>query len=153
MPVQAWLNRVWYERASPPWWLRPLSLSYGAVADARRYLYAHRLRKSTRTAAPVVVVGNLSVGGTGKTPLVCWLVARLVELGFTPGVVASAQGGALFVTASKGADHFVVTVMPDGHVYGGPTLGMPVGMAADNPNGPKRPGGAPAGRGPVSGGD
>jgi tetraacyldisaccharide 4'-kinase len=93
MPVQAWLNRVWYERASPPWWLLPLSLSYGAVAGARRYLYAHRLRRSTRIAAPVVVVGNLSVGGTGKTPLVCWLVARLKELGFTPGVVTRGYGG------------------------------------------------------------
>lgn len=80
--------------------------------------------------------------------------AAITAAGFTPGVVGSAQGGALFVTASKGADHFVVTVMPDGHVYGGPTLGTAAGLAADNPNGPKRPGGAPAGgRGPFSGGD
>jgi tetraacyldisaccharide 4'-kinase len=93
MSVQAWLNRVWYERASPPWWLLPLSLSYGAAAGARRYLYSKQLRKSTRVASPVVVVGNLSVGGTGKTPLVCWLVARLQELGFKPGVVTRGYGG------------------------------------------------------------
>jgi tetraacyldisaccharide 4'-kinase len=42
---------------------------------------------------PVVVVGNLSVGGTGKTPLVCWLVARLTDLGFKPGVVTRGYGG------------------------------------------------------------
>ena len=93
MSVQSWLNRVWYERASPPWWLLPLSLSYGAAAGARRYLYSKQLRKSTRIASPVVVVGNVSVGGTGKTPLVCWLVARLQELGFKPGVVTRGYGG------------------------------------------------------------
>jgi tetraacyldisaccharide 4'-kinase len=42
---------------------------------------------------PVVVIGNLSVGGTGKTPLVCWLVARLIQLGFKPGVVTRGFGG------------------------------------------------------------
>ncbi len=93
MPLQSWLNRIWYERAAPPWWLLPLSLTYGAAAGSRRFLYAKRLRKSTRVASPVVVVGNLSVGGTGKTPLVCWLVARLIDLGFKPGVVTRGYGG------------------------------------------------------------
>ena len=93
MSVQSWLNRIWYDRATPPWWLLPLSLTYGAVAGSRRYLYATRLRKATRIASPVVVIGNLSVGGTGKTPLVCWLSARLNELGFKPGVVTRGYGG------------------------------------------------------------
>ena len=93
MSVQSWLNRIWYDRAAPPWWLLPLSFVYGAVVGSRRYLYAKRLRKSTRMASPVVVVGNLSVGGTGKTPLVCWLVGRLTDLGFKPGVVTRGYGG------------------------------------------------------------
>jgi tetraacyldisaccharide 4'-kinase len=94
MSVQSWLNRVWYDRAPPPpWWLRPLSLTYCAAVRSRRHLYSLRLRKSTRLSAPVVVVGNLSVGGTGKTPLVCWLVARLIDLGFKPGVVTRGYGG------------------------------------------------------------
>jgi tetraacyldisaccharide 4'-kinase len=93
MSVQSWLNRIWYDRAAPPWWLLPLSLTYGAVAGSRRLLYAKRLRRSTRMPCPVVVVGNLSVGGTGKTPLVCWLVARLNSLGFKPGVVTRGYGG------------------------------------------------------------
>jgi tetraacyldisaccharide 4'-kinase len=93
MSVQSWLNRIWYDRAAPPWWLLPLSFVYGAVVGSRRRLYAKRLRKSTRMASPVVVVGNLSVGGTGKTPLVCWLVGRLTDLGFKPGVVTRGYGG------------------------------------------------------------
>src|ERR1700691_5153191 len=93
MPVQSWLNRIWYDRAAPPWWLLPLSLAYRAVAGSRRYLYLKRVRKPTRMPLPVIGVGNLSVGGTGKTPLVCWLVARLADLGFKPGVVTRGYGG------------------------------------------------------------
>src|ERR1700733_13176460 len=93
MSAESWLNRVWYERAGPPWWLMPLSFLYGAVSGSRRFLYAKQLRRSTRLARPVIIVGNLTVGGTGKTPLVCWLVARLGELGFHPGVVSRGYGG------------------------------------------------------------
>jgi tetraacyldisaccharide 4'-kinase len=93
MSLHSWLNRIWYDGSPPPWWLLPLSLAYGAAAGSRRYLYARHLRKSTRMSSPVIVVGNLSVGGTGKTPLVCWLAARLTERGFKPGVVTRGYGG------------------------------------------------------------
>jgi tetraacyldisaccharide 4'-kinase len=93
MSAQSWLNQIWYERTAPPWWLMPMSFVYGAVSGSRRYLYSKHLRGSTRMPRPVVIVGNLTVGGTGKTPLVCWLVARLGELGFKPGVVTRGYGG------------------------------------------------------------
>jgi tetraacyldisaccharide 4'-kinase len=93
MSIQSWLNRIWYGGSAPPWWLLPLSLAYGAASGSRRYLYAKRLRNTIRLSSPVVVVGNLTVGGTGKTPLVCWLVARLTTLGFKPGVVTRGYGG------------------------------------------------------------
>ena len=79
MSLQSWFNGVWYDRAAPPWWLLPLSLTYGAVSGSRRYLYAKKLRKSTRLSCPVVVVGNLSVGGTGKTPFTELLAERCVQ--------------------------------------------------------------------------
>ena len=93
MSVQSWLNRMWYERATPLWWLVPLSMAYGAVSALRRFAYAKRLFRSTRLACPVVVVGNLSVGGTGKTPLVCWLVSNLERRGLKPGIVMRGYGG------------------------------------------------------------
>ena len=93
MSVQSWLNRVWYERAAPPWWMMPLALIYGAVAASRRHLYRCGIRRPTRVSLPVVVVGNVSAGGTGKTPLVCWLTAQLCDLGFKPGIVTRGYGG------------------------------------------------------------
>lgn len=95
MPAESWLNEIWYGGGAPPPWLAPLSLAYGAVTGARRFLYAKGLRRTIRVARPVIVVGNLTVGGTGKTPLVCWLAARLAERGFAPGVVTRGYGGSL----------------------------------------------------------
>jgi tetraacyldisaccharide 4'-kinase len=132
MSLQAWLNRVWYERTSPPWWLLPLSLTYGAAAGARRFLYAKHLRKSSRLPSPVVVVGNLSVGGTGKTPLVCWLTARLKERGFKPGVVTRGYGG-------SSANVQLVDLSADPNIVGDEPLllarrsGAPVAVGRDRP--------------------
>jgi tetraacyldisaccharide 4'-kinase len=95
MSAESWLNRIWYDRPAPPWWLIPLSLAYGAVSGSHRFLYTKRLRRSIRLGRPVIVVGNLTVGGTGKTPLVCWLAARLAERGYRPGIVTRGYGGSL----------------------------------------------------------
>jgi tetraacyldisaccharide 4'-kinase len=93
MSVQTWLNETWYGRRTPPWWLLPLSALYGAASGMRRFAYAKNLRPQVRLSCPVIVVGNLSVGGTGKTPLVCWLVAQLQKRGLKPGVVARGYRG------------------------------------------------------------
>jgi tetraacyldisaccharide 4'-kinase len=93
MSAQSWLDKFWYGGVSPPWWMRLLSVVYGAVSSLRRSAYSRHLARSTRLACPVVVVGNLTVGGTGKTPLVCWVAGQLIELGFKPGVVSRGYGG------------------------------------------------------------
>jgi tetraacyldisaccharide 4'-kinase len=132
MSVQTWLNRIWYERTAPPWWLLPLSLTYGAVAASRRYLYATGLRKSTRLTVPVVVVGNLSVGGTGKTPLVCWLVARLTERGLKPGVVTRGYGGtSASVRLLEASDD--PEVVGDESILLARRTGRPVAIGRDRP--------------------
>jgi tetraacyldisaccharide 4'-kinase len=94
MSAHAWFNRMWYGRARAPWWLLPISLLYGAVSAARRSAYAHGWRRSTQLARPVIVIGNLTVGGTGKTPLVCWLAEQLTKRGAAPGIVTRGYGGA-----------------------------------------------------------
>jgi tetraacyldisaccharide 4'-kinase len=93
MSVQSRLNEIWYGGAPPPWWLLPLSAIYGVASRLRRLGYAKHWRRSTPLTRPVIVVGNLSVGGTGKTPLVCWLAVRFTGLGFRPGVVTRGYGG------------------------------------------------------------
>ena len=61
--------------------LWPLSLLYGAIVWFRVWLYAKGLLKQKRLKAPVVSVGNLTVGGTGKTPMVIWIAERLIAEG------------------------------------------------------------------------
>ncbi|HEY2781271.1 MAG TPA: tetraacyldisaccharide 4'-kinase [Steroidobacteraceae bacterium] len=91
--AHAWFNRIWYGGAPPPWWLRPFSTLFGAVSAVRRFAYARNLARSATLTCPVIVVGNLTTGGTGKTPLVCWLAEQLTERGFRPGVVTRGYGG------------------------------------------------------------
>jgi tetraacyldisaccharide 4'-kinase len=130
MSVQSWLNDIWYERAAPPWWLLPLSLIYGAVVGSRRHFYA--MRKPTRVSLPVVVVGNLSVGGTGKTPLACWLVARLADLGFKPGVVTRGYGGSAG-SIRLAAPSDAPGVVGDESVLLARRSGVPVAIGRDRP--------------------
>jgi tetraacyldisaccharide 4'-kinase len=93
MSFQSRLNKIWYEGAPPPWWLIPLSTIYGVASRLRHFAYTKHWRRSITLTRPVIIIGNLSAGGTGKTPLVCWLAVRLAELGFRPGVVTRGYGG------------------------------------------------------------
>jgi tetraacyldisaccharide 4'-kinase len=87
------LESAWYGTAGAPWWTGPLSWLYGALTALRRSLYRIGVLRSTRLTVPVIVIGNLSVGGTGKTPLTIALAEGLRERGYTPGVVSRGYGG------------------------------------------------------------
>ncbi len=87
------LDDYWYSRHPVVYLLLPLSLIFWIVSSLRRWCYRAGICKVWRCAVPVVVVGNITVGGTGKTPLVIWLVEYLTELGWKPGVVARGYGG------------------------------------------------------------
>ena len=86
----AGLTRTWYSR--PPTLgatlLRPLSWLFGGIAASRRAEYRAGFLHSTRLAVPVVVVGNIVAGGSGKTPLVQALVTALAARGRRPGVLS-----------------------------------------------------------------
>jgi tetraacyldisaccharide 4'-kinase len=90
--VRAWLTRRWYTSTPAPWFLRPLAFLFGVLASVRRRRQQARAR-DRRLAVPVIVVGNIAVGGTGKTPFVIWLVERLREWGWRPGVISRGYGG------------------------------------------------------------
>lgn len=87
--LRHWLVSRW-ERSPPPAALLPLSALFGRLAARRR---ARLQAQAERLPVPVIVVGNLSVGGTGKTPFVIWLVERLREAGWKPGVISRGYGG------------------------------------------------------------
>ncbi len=72
--------------------LAPFSWLYGAAVAVRRWLYRALPSRSVRLPVAVIVVGNISVGGTGKTPLVLWLAARLREAGYQPGIISRGYG-------------------------------------------------------------
>ncbi|MCP5227867.1 tetraacyldisaccharide 4'-kinase [Accumulibacter sp.] len=89
------LPRRWYERRLTPalWPLAPLSWLFGMLALLRRWLYRRGVLRARRLPVPVIVVGNLTVGGSGKTPLVLWLVHRLRAAGWRPGIISRGYGG------------------------------------------------------------
>ena len=84
--LEAWLNRRWYGRR-PIWWLLPLAGLYALATWLRRVL-----TRRVRVGVPVVVVGNLTAGGSGKTPVVIALCEALAAAGHRPGVVSRGYG-------------------------------------------------------------
>jgi len=82
-----WQHRGWFA-----WLMLPFSLLFGLVARVRRFGYLRGWFKSTRMPMPVIVVGNVTVGGTGKTPAVIALAQALTEGGLRPGVVSRGYG-------------------------------------------------------------
>lgn len=87
------LEHYWYHSNIFVWFLLPLSWLYCFVAFARRTLYRLNIKKSFFAKAPVVVIGNIVVGGSGKTPLLIALCEYLQNKGYKPGVVSRGYGG------------------------------------------------------------
>ncbi|HET7931774.1 MAG TPA: tetraacyldisaccharide 4'-kinase [Rhodanobacteraceae bacterium] len=127
------LQRRWYDpKATPPWWTLPVTAVFGCLSGLRRSMYRRGWLKSTRLPVPVIVVGNLGVGGTGKTPLTIALVEALRAHGFKPGVVSRGYGGTARVPT-------LLDAQPDPRVVGDePALirlrtGVPVAVGAERP--------------------
>ena len=93
MSADSRLQRLWYGPAwrSLPLW--PLAWVFGIMVALRRGLYRTGLLRARRAGIPVVVVGNLTVGGTGKTPIAAWLARQLTLRGHRVGVVLRGYGG------------------------------------------------------------
>src|SRR3989344_2099765 len=99
------IERYWYRDSFVSRLLVPLSWLYRFLVFLRRTLYRAGILRVIRLPVPVVVVGNLTVGGSGKTPLVIWLARFLREQGWRPGIVTRGYGGR--------AAHWPQTVTPE----------------------------------------
>jgi tetraacyldisaccharide 4'-kinase len=88
-----WIERQWQERTFSSSLLLPLSVLYCGFAAFNRQLYERGWRRAIKLPVPVIVVGNITVGGTGKTPLVLWVVRHLKERGWRPGIVTRGYRG------------------------------------------------------------
>ncbi len=89
MPIE----NIWYSNHPLSLLLTPLSWLYCGIARLRRQAYRYGWLHIPDISVPVIVVGNLSIGGTGKTPMVIWLANWLAEQGYKPGVVSRGYGG------------------------------------------------------------
>ncbi len=101
--MNQWFERQWQGFTAWHFVLIPLSWLFFIVTLLRRFCYRHGLLKSTRLSVPVIVVGNITVGGTGKTPFVVYLAEQLLLAGFFPGIVSRGYGRLSSIVSPVGA--------------------------------------------------
>ena len=99
-----WLVATWYKPHPIRWLISPLSALYRTIITLRKWLYRLGLIKQSRLSVPVIIIGNITAGGTGKTPVVIWLSEQLKQAKFKPGIVSRGYGGA--------APHYPIDVKP-----------------------------------------
>jgi tetraacyldisaccharide 4'-kinase len=90
--LENWLESIWYEGREPPWWVRILTPLY-RIAYLIHRRYGQSKQPSDLAGRRIIVVGNLTAGGAGKTPVVIHLCRLLVDAGFKPGVISRGYGG------------------------------------------------------------
>lgn len=88
-----WLTDSWYEYQIIRFLLLPFSILYQIAIALRRLAYRLKFFKQHHLEVPVIIVGNISVGGTGKTPAVIWLATQLKQAGYKPGIISRGYGG------------------------------------------------------------
>ena len=86
-------EELWYGSHKARWLLIPVSFLFRIIASLRRLAFMSGLLPVRRVAVPVIIVGNITVGGTGKTPLILWLSGYLKAQGFRPGIISRGYGG------------------------------------------------------------
>lgn len=93
MSIETTMTRAWQRQAAWLWLLLPVSWLYGFITMVRRQAYQVGLFSSYRAPIPLMVIGNITVGGSGKTPLIIALVTHLQKQGIKVGVISRGYGG------------------------------------------------------------
>lgn len=88
-----WIEQQWVRITLWHLLLIPFSWAFCLLSSVRRFCYKVGILGSYQADVPIIVVGNVTVGGTGKTPLVIWLVGQLKQAGFSPGIISRGYGG------------------------------------------------------------
>ena len=125
-----WQNDTWVSRL-----LWPLAYVYCGAATLNRLLYLRGWRRSVQCAVPVIVIGNLTVGGTGKTPLVLAVVRQLQASGWRPGVITRGYGGRSRQWPQLVTAHSDPSLVGDEPVLLAARSGVPVVADPDRPRG------------------
>ena len=81
------LNNQYYKKSSWILILLPLSFIYFLIISLRAWAYKTGIFKSIKLDVPVVIIGNITIGGAGKTPLVIWVLEKLIKIGMKPGLI------------------------------------------------------------------
>jgi tetraacyldisaccharide 4'-kinase len=118
MDFESWLHRMWY--GGSRWFvlLMPLSWLFSLVLIVRTAMYHMGIVRIHNVGVPVVVVGNITAGGTGKTPVSVWLAQTLIDNGLKPGIISRGYGG------NTGPDPVLVTASSDPAIVGDEALLM-----------------------------
>jgi len=88
-----YIQYSWYNKSKITIILKPLSWIFCSIVFIRKFLYRLKFFKSYQLSVPVIIVGNITVGGNGKTPLVIWLTDKLKQSGYRPGIISRGYGG------------------------------------------------------------
>jgi tetraacyldisaccharide 4'-kinase len=123
--------KFWYRRGALAWVLWPASLVFGFFVFLRRVLYRLRVLNSAHPGIPVIVVGNLTVGGTGKTPLVIWIAQLLKAKGWSPAILSRGYGAAAQATPRAATVASDAAEVGDEPIVLARRSGCPVWVGAD----------------------
>jgi tetraacyldisaccharide 4'-kinase len=127
------IEAAWYGDPPGAAWLAPLAALYAGAMALRRRAYAAGVLRTERLPVPVIVVGNLATGGTGKTPVVGWVVDRARSRGFRPGIVARGYGGRVGAGPRRVQPGDPAALVGDEPLLHARGTGVPVAVGADRP--------------------
>ena len=133
--AHSWIHRAWYDGHGWYRLLLPLSGIYWLLSTVRRSLYRAGLLRTRRAKVPVIVIGNITAGGTGKTPVTVWLARSLAQRGFSPGIVSRGYGGSRAGTSMRVDARSDPAVVGDEPVLIAMRTGHPVVVDADRARG------------------